>query len=210
MNRRLLALLAVLVLVPCAGPPDALAANPGKPPKPLEYQMFGHTLEDSPKAFRESLKRDKWLHTKTETRYGYEVMCFTSVRQGRLFSNAYVAYCDATGQTVGVYIYGEDGEAILAIARDRFGITGNDLANMPKDSAIGGPMRIHRKYRREYPNITVSFYPNTPFSSYTLALESQEAMRLCTRQNQAETAAARQLARDIENASRQAAAAAAE
>ncbi len=204
---RVLSCLAFAALLALCRP--AGAAGPGQQPKPLDYQIFGHTLSASPAEFRESLKRDKWLLTGTESRYGLYVMSFTSARRNRLFSNAYVASCPSTGQTVGVYACGGDGEAILAMARDRYGIGATNRTDGDTDS-LPGPMRISKTYRGDYPNVSVSFYQNRPYASYTLALESREAMRLCARQHGAEAADAARIGQEIEAASRKAAAATAE
>ncbi len=208
---RVLSCLALAALLAAGPPPGAAGADgPGRRPAPLDYRIFGHTLESSPADFRKHLKRDKWLLTKTETFNGYEVMSFTSARRNRLFDSAYVASCPSTGQTVGVYASGGDAGAILAMARDRFGIGARDRAGMPEDGSLPGPMSVAKKYRRDYANVSVSFYRNRPHESWTLALESLEAMRLCRRQNQAEAADGERLAREIEAASRRTAAAAAE
>ncbi len=207
---RVLPGLTLAALLAAGAPPVAAGADgQDRKPAPLDYRIFGTTLESSPGDFRKQLKRDKWLLTRTELLNGYEVMSFTSARRDRLFSDACVASCPSTGQTVGVYVCGSDGKAILAMARDRYGIGATNRADNSKDS-LPGPMRVSKTYRRDYPNVSVSFYQNRPYASYTLALESREAMRLCARQNRAEAADAARISREIEAASRKAAAAAAE
>ncbi len=167
-------------------PAAAIAATLGKKPDPLEYTIFGLTLDDSRAVFRTTLKKAQYLHTKTVTEYGYDVMCFTSKRRNVLFPYVYVASCPSTNQTVGVYVVGDDGDAILDLAKKRFGLTGNNLKHMPENSSIGGRMSLGKQYLKDYPNVSVSMYRNKPYLSYTLALESKEGMKLCKQQNAAD------------------------
>ncbi|MDO5537366.1 MAG: hypothetical protein Q4F72_07555 [Desulfovibrionaceae bacterium] len=200
--RTALTVFLLLPLVLCLSTASVPAEGLGKKPKPLEYSLFGLTLESKPAVFRQTLKKARYVHTKTEILHGMNVMSFTSSRRNTLFSNAYVASCPSTGRTVGVYVYGEDGETILALARDRFGIRGNDLARMPSGSSIGGSLRVDKKYRKDYPNVTVSFYKNPPFETWTLALESREELAICARQNRSDADISAALEREIEALSR--------
>lgn len=192
----------VLLLCLLLMPGQAAGGTIGRKPEPLEYDIFGLTLDASPRTFRETLKRAGYLHTKTEQLHGLEVMSFTSAKTHRLYSNAFVASCPATGQTVGVYVYGDDGTRMLDLARERFHLDGNDLATPPADGGVGGRMKIDKAYRKSYPNLTVSFYKNRPFESFTLALESQKALDACARQGAADAAAAARLRQRIEEESR--------
>ncbi len=200
-------LLLFLFLAACLGTADLLpayAASMGKKPEPLEYSIFGLTLDDSRTTFRTTLKKAQYLHTKTESRYGYDVMCFTSKRRNVLFPYVYVATCPSTSQTVGVYVVGDDGDAILDLAKKRFGLTGNNLKHMPENSSIGGRMSTEKQYLKDYPNVSVSLYKNKPYFSYTLALESKEGMKLCRQQNYADEKDAAVLKKLIEKESNQA------
>ncbi len=200
-------LLLFLVLAACLGTADLLpayAASMGKKPEPLEYSIFGLTLDDSRTTFRTTLKKAQYLHTKTESSYGYDVMCFTSKRRNVLFPYVYVATCPVTNQTVGVYVVGDDGDAILDLAKKRFGLTGNNLKNMPENSSIGGRMSTEKPYLKDYPNVSVSLYKNKPYLSYTLAIESKEGMKLCRQQNSDDEKDAIVLKKLIEKESNQA------
>ncbi len=200
-------LLLFLFLAVCLGTADLLpayAASMGKKPEPLEYSIFGLTLDDSRTTFRTTLKKAQYLHTKTESRYGYDVMCFTSKRRNVLFPYVYVATCPSTNQTVGVYVVGDDGDAILDLAKKRFGLTGNNLKNMPENSSIGGRMSTEKPYLKDYPNVSVSLYKNKPYLSYTLAIESKEGMKLCRQQNSDDEKDAIVLKKLIEKESNQA------
>ncbi len=180
----------------------ASAASLGKKAQPLTYTMFGLTLDDSPAIFRKTLKKAHYLLTRTEQRHGLSVMCFTSARGRRLFTQAYVAFCPETGQTVGVYAVSENGEELMKLVAERFHLGGNDRTVMPEGSAIGGTMKHTRAYRKAYPNVTVSFYPNTPYDTYTLALESPAALDQCTRFRAREQQTGTELARQIWKESR--------
>ncbi len=184
--RLLLFLFLAAICLRTAVPAPAHAASLGKKAEPLEYTVFGLTLDDSRTTFRTTLKKAQYLYTKTESRYGYDVMCFTSKRRNVLFPYVYVATCPSTDQTVGVYVVGDDGDAILDLAKKRFGLTGNNLKHMPENSSIGGRMSTEKQYLKDYPNVSVSLYKNKPYFSYTLALESKEGMKLCRQQNSAD------------------------
>ena len=180
----------------------ASAASLGKKPQPLTYTMFGLTLDDSPATFRKTLKKAHYLLTRMEQRHGLSVMCFTSARGRRLFTQAYVAFCPETGQTVGVYAVSENGEELMKLVAERFHLGGNDRTVMPEGSPIGGAMKHTRAYRKAYPNVTVSYYPNTPYATYTLALESPAALEKCTRFRARELQTGTNLAREIWKESR--------
>ncbi|WP_165176462.1 hypothetical protein [Desulfovibrio sp. ZJ369] len=173
--------------------------------KPLEYQVFGVTLETPPREIRRTLKRKGYLLTRTE-RTGadaYLVEAFTAGKRHRLFTHVYLASCPETGETVGIYASGEDGATILARARERYGIKGTDLAVPPADGGPGGFMRPERAYRKVYPNVTVSYYKIKNFESYTLAFESPAAMRRCRSTRASDALAEEALRRHIQKESRQ-------
>ena len=193
-----LSFLLPCLLCLCLSAPQAGAAQLGKKKEPLDYKIFGMTLDSPPKAFRTKLKKDSYLLTKTDTHYGYDVMSFTSAKRHVLFTYVYVASCADTNQTVGVYLVSEDGDALLSLARERFGIGGNNLKDMPKGSSIGGRMTPSKHYLKDYPNVSVSLYSNKPYDSYTLALESRKAMQICKKQASAEVKDAAVLKKFIE------------
>ncbi len=202
--RLLLFLFLTAICLHSADPLPACAASMGKKAEPLEYSVFGLTLDDSRTTFRTTLKKAQYLHTKTESSYGYDVMCFTSKRRNVLFPYVYVATCPVTNQTVGVYVVGDDGDAILDLAKKRFGLTGNNLKHMPENSSIGGRMSTEKPYLKDYPNVSVSLYKNKPYLSYTLAIESKEGMKLCRQQNSDDEKDAIVLKKLIEKESNQA------
>ena len=154
--------------------------------QPLEYSVLDVTLELSPAAIARSLKARDYLHTKTRRRNGLETSSFTADRGHRLYEEVHLASCPETGQSVGLYVVGRDGAAMQALARQRYGLSGLDLEQDGEDG-ISGAMRLGRTYRKHYPNVSISFYENKGFGSFTLAFESPDALAACRRQ-QEETA----------------------
>lgn len=150
--------------------------------QPLEYTVLDITLESSPAAIARNLKAKDYLRTKTRRKDGLEITSFTAEKRHRLYKEVYLAACQESGQSVGLYVVGYDGAAMLELAQQRYGLTGLDLERPLGEHSISGPMRTGRSYRKHYPNVSISFYGNKGFGSFTLAFESPEALAACRRQ----------------------------
>ncbi|MDO5483530.1 MAG: hypothetical protein Q4F27_01345 [Desulfovibrionaceae bacterium] len=168
----------------------------------LDYTILDLTLENSPREICQTLKRKGYLLTKTQHRDGLEVRSFTAAKRQRLYAYAYLAACIATGQTVGIYAVGEDGVTMQELARNRYGLSGLDtVPQAGKDTGedtIGGPMRLGRTYRKDYPNVSISFYQNRDFPSWTLAFESPDALAACRRRQESIARTEKELRQSIE------------